>query len=146
MISWFCTIKSWKDAGFSKIQDLFLGGTLKSFSQLRTEFNLPQAQFFRYLQFRNYIQSIPIYKSGLYMNHLEKILLKAYSSRKKVYDKYMKVYMIKCLLISLLSVVKHPGGKILGPILMMWCGETNHQTSFETQYNINHRLYAKFDL
>ena len=32
----------WKEAGISKILDLFLGGTLKSFAQLKIEFNLLQ--------------------------------------------------------------------------------------------------------
>ena len=46
--------RTWKDSGISKIQDLFQGDTLKSFAQLKTEYNLPQVQFFRYLQLRSY--------------------------------------------------------------------------------------------
>lgn len=44
---------------FLKYNISFYGGTPKSFSQLRTEFDLPQAQVFWYLQFRSYIHSIP---------------------------------------------------------------------------------------
>ena len=76
--------KTLNDAGIFRIQDLFSDGTLKSFSQLRTEFDLPQTQFFRYLQLRSYIHSIPTYMSGLNINPLEKTLLKASSLNKKV--------------------------------------------------------------
>lgn len=94
--------KIWKDAGISKIQNLFLGGTIKSFSQLRTKFDLPRAHFFHSLQLRSYIRSIPIYKSGLYMNHLEKTLVKA-SSLRKLYV----IFIIKCLLTV---IIKHLRG------------------------------------
>lgn len=74
----------WKDVGIYKIQYLFQEETLSFFLQLRTEFDLPQNQLFRYLQLWSYVQSVPIYKKGLCIIQLENILLKDSSLRNKL--------------------------------------------------------------
>ena len=46
----------WQNRGLRTQQDLFIDGSFASFQQLRTKFPIPHAQFFRYLQLRDFIR------------------------------------------------------------------------------------------
>jgi len=37
---------------------MFISETLKSFSQIRTEFDIPSEDFFKYLQIRHFLESL----------------------------------------------------------------------------------------
>lgn len=47
----------WKEVGLCDIGCLYIEGTFASFQQLQQKYNLPQHQFFRYLQVRNYVKT-----------------------------------------------------------------------------------------
>ncbi len=46
----------WSRNGISCVKDLFKDGVFISFQQLRTDFEIPQSNFFRYLQVRSFIK------------------------------------------------------------------------------------------
>ena len=48
--------QGWSLLGLRYIHQLFSSNQLKSFEQLREEFNLPRTDFYRYLQLRHYLQ------------------------------------------------------------------------------------------
>ena len=54
--------RDWKDAGITKIDNMYLGDTLKSFQQLQEEFNLSRTHFYQYLQIRSNLNSISIFE------------------------------------------------------------------------------------
>lgn len=47
--------KKWEEAGLVVLDQLFEGNVIKTFEELRKEFELPQQDFFRYLQIRHYL-------------------------------------------------------------------------------------------
>ncbi len=49
--------KNWQMKGLSMVENLYEGGTLMTFQQLVTKYNLPKKHFFKYLQIRSYIYS-----------------------------------------------------------------------------------------
>lgn len=46
----------WAEKGLIYIAQVFLEQNMKSFEQLRREFNLPTQDFYKYLQLRSYLQ------------------------------------------------------------------------------------------
>lgn len=80
----------WREAGITRILDVYTDDVLKSFQQLQYEFNISQVHFFRYLQMRSYLSSIEYYKQGGKTNVLDSILLKAAALKSKtityIYD------------------------------------------------------------
>lgn len=48
----------WKENGIHQFQHLFTKGTLKSFTHLRSEFNIPKQDFYKYLQIRHLISTL----------------------------------------------------------------------------------------
>ena len=46
----------WREKGVRSLSDLYQGGHLMSFEQLKAKHNLPVSHFFRYLQVRNFIK------------------------------------------------------------------------------------------
>lgn len=51
-------LSDWSKLGISTISCLFLENTLKSFQQLSCQYNIPQANFFKYLQLRHFIKPL----------------------------------------------------------------------------------------
>uniref|UniRef100_A0A3B3Z6M4 Reverse transcriptase zinc-binding domain-containing protein n=1 Tax=Periophthalmus magnuspinnatus TaxID=409849 RepID=A0A3B3Z6M4_9GOBI len=76
--------KEWREVGITKISDLYVDDFIKSFQQLKNEFNLPQAHFFRYLQIRSYLNSITYYKNGVKNSILDNIFIKAVVLKDKI--------------------------------------------------------------
>ena len=152
--------RAWKDAGISTIKNLYKEGVLKSFQQLKTEFNLHQSQFFRYLQLRSYINSIPEFRTGLCTapNQVESILIKASTLPKKtvsfLYDSLFQVEKASTNN-SKIAWENHFQTQIdeglWGNILLNAKKITCSNKSYETQYKIVHRLHispvirSKFD-
>lgn len=48
----------WKDHGIHQLQNLFQEGSLKSFADLRSEFDIPNQDFYKYLQLRHCITTL----------------------------------------------------------------------------------------
>ena len=140
----------WKDAGILTIYDLYTDGVLKSFQQLKSEFNLQQSQFFRYLQFRSYINSIPEYRTGLctFPNQVEAILIKASTLPKKtvsfLYESLIQVEKAstnnsKVSWENTFEVQIEDG--VWYNILLNAKKITCSNKSYETQYKIIHKLH-----
>lgn len=49
--------KRWEEAGLVVLDQLFEGHTLRSFEQLQNKFDLPNQDFFRFLQIRHYLHA-----------------------------------------------------------------------------------------
>ena len=47
----------WHRRGIKFVMDLFKGGHLISFEQLKKDFSIPQSHFFRYLQVQSYVKT-----------------------------------------------------------------------------------------
>ena len=48
---------TWERQGITRLLHLYKGDTIKTFSDLRLEFNIPNNTFFKYLQIRHAIQT-----------------------------------------------------------------------------------------
>lgn len=46
----------WSEKGIKTFSDLYINSQLASFAQLSNKFHLPNSHFFRYLQFRHYVE------------------------------------------------------------------------------------------
>ena len=67
--------RDWSRKGIVTVEDLYINGHFASFDQLVSKFSLSKAQFFRYLQLRNYVrQNIPSFESLPTDDSLSKIL------------------------------------------------------------------------
>lgn len=51
-------LTKWKEYGILQFQNLFEEGSLKSFADLRSEFDIPNQDFYKYLQLRHYITTL----------------------------------------------------------------------------------------
>ena len=73
--------KQWADKGLIKHSDLYEGGTLRQFHDLKSRFGLTNQDFYRYLQLRHYLDKI-MRKEELQQtnSHIVKIFLLAYRS------------------------------------------------------------------
>ena len=141
---------TWKDAGISTIQMLYKDSVLKSFQQIQSEFNLQHSQFFRYLQIRSYINSVPEYRTGVSTvpNQVESILLKASSLPRKIvsflYDSLFQVEKVSTNNIRLawenhfqLQIDDGTWRNILLNAKKISCSNK----SYETQFKIIHKLH-----
>ena len=141
----------WKDAGILSIQNLYKDGVLKSFQQLQSEFNLHQSQFFRYLQLRSYINSVPEYKTGVSTcpNQVESILIKATTlPKKRVSFLYESLFLVeKASTINSKAYWENQfqlqiDERLWGNILLNSKRITCSNKSYETQFKIIHKLHV----
>ncbi len=75
--------KEWNVFGIKVINDLYEGRTLKSFNQLQAEYGLPKKHFFRFLQIRSFLNTIPQYKEGHGPEQIEELLFQVCLLRRK---------------------------------------------------------------
>lgn len=50
------TFSLWKSRGLSSVKDLYLAGSFPSFTELSSNFDLPNTHFFRFLQVRDFVR------------------------------------------------------------------------------------------
>ena len=75
----------WRGNGIHQFQQLFAGDTLKSFSVLMSEYEIPKQDFYRYLQIRHLINTLNGEKRlSLGLTNLEEILVKSTSLKGKI--------------------------------------------------------------
>lgn len=65
----------WSIKGICTVDDLVADGTVKSFNQLKEQYDLPTSHFFRYLQIRSFISSQRrLYPNGFSRSPVEEVL------------------------------------------------------------------------
>lgn len=77
--------KNWKEYGVCQFQHLFTNGSLKSFSDLTTEFKIPRQEFYKYLQVHHIISTLD--KAGqlsLEQSGIEEILMNSATLKGKI--------------------------------------------------------------
>ncbi len=73
-------ISLWFNLGISKVSCLFSGYTLKFFQQISYQYNIPQSNFFKYLQLRHFIK--PLSDNGILrfeLTDIEQIVTNSFS-------------------------------------------------------------------
>ena len=75
----------WRDNGIHQFQHLFAEDTLKSFTDLMSEYEIPKQDLYKYLQIRHVISTLKKEKRlSLELTNLEKILVKSTSLKGKI--------------------------------------------------------------
>ncbi|XP_027881709.1 uncharacterized protein LOC114149798 [Xiphophorus couchianus] len=79
------SFKNWRLKGLNTLKNLYINKKFASFAMLKSYFSLPDTDFFRYLQVRNYVRTnIPNFISLMEENKLCKILLGSPGSKKLI--------------------------------------------------------------
>ena len=83
-------IQNWSQLGINQFKDLFQTNMqLKSFMELKTEYNIPNTDFFKYLQMRNIIQSLRREnKLRLELYEIEELLITSTTIKGKISEVY----------------------------------------------------------
>lgn len=76
--------RHWMERGIRQIKDLYAGGTLMSFIQLKDKFMLPGKHYFKYLQLRSFIYSQTESTSELSLSTIEQLLVKHLQDRGQI--------------------------------------------------------------
>ena len=63
----------WSSRGLSSFTDLLVSDSVKSFEQIRADFNIPRTDFYKYLQMRHFIGSV--LRTGGILSELENIIV-----------------------------------------------------------------------
>ena len=82
--------ENWRINGIEKIRDLYTQNTFIDFNSLRTKFNLPPSNFFKYLQIRNWVKK----NSSSYPYITETPLEKLFNTSKSSKGLVSKVYTL----------------------------------------------------
>lgn len=136
----------WERQGIKVIHDLYVGKTIRSFRQLQDKFKLSNNIFFRYLQIRIFLNSIPQYKQGDGPHSLEKLLFQIHLQKKK---KISYIYNQLLVLSNLNTQSSKRSWEILGTkisdkqwksIMLNSKKICCNYKSQETQFKIIHKL------
>lgn len=75
----------WKDHGIHKFQNVLEKGTLKSFADLRSEFEISNKDFYKYLQLRHYIATLEnTGQMSLTLSDIEEIMVNSTTLKGKI--------------------------------------------------------------
>ena len=82
-------LSNWVSSGINNLSDLMFSNIMKSFDQLRDEFNIPVRDFYKYLQIRNFINSLlKENKLRFSLSKLEYTLISVKSLKGKISEFY----------------------------------------------------------
>lgn len=87
--------RKWSEHGLTNLYQLHKDGSLKSFDQLREEFMLPNTDFFRYLQLRNFLTKHKEWDKVLEPTPIEGFLIKLQTGNKdkKVIYHFYQIFL-----------------------------------------------------
>uniref|UniRef100_A0A8C6UCR3 Reverse transcriptase domain-containing protein n=1 Tax=Neogobius melanostomus TaxID=47308 RepID=A0A8C6UCR3_9GOBI len=85
----------WYKAGINRFFDLFFQGQFKSFETLKSQYNIPNKDFYKYLQLRHYVQqkakSLKFYPDSY---QLESFLIKNKDHKHFISKFYLEIYSL----------------------------------------------------
>lgn len=119
------SFKKWSEKGLVYLHQLFDGGILKTFEQLKNDFDLPRVNFFRYLQLRTFLTTHKEWDKFSKPTPLEKYLIELQTGdeEKKIISKLYNI---------LLSMNQNDSSQIKG----RWEAEANMDISQDDWHDV----------
>ncbi len=86
---------SWRSRGVSEFGHLFDDGQMRSFQELRLEFNLSSKDFYKFLQIRHFLElQLKEGNIQLDLTEIEKLLFSSFTLKKKVSELYTMLFNV----------------------------------------------------
>ena len=87
--------RKWSDHGLNYLHQLVKDDNLKTFTQLKNEFDLPRTDFFRYLQLRSFLMTHKDWGKLIRSTPIEKFLISQIShGDKKIISKLYNIFLL----------------------------------------------------